>query len=129
MADDDYDLTGTLIESDKPIAVFSGVDCANIPWYRMACDHLEDQLLPLHTWGRSAFGVSTEPQIADEPNLWRVVSGGDNNAITFTPADVHAPTTLSSGEYVEFIYQGAFQVSGSDRLLLAGDRNSKVYNL
>lgn len=119
VADRDYDLTGTVIESDKPIAVFVGYDCANIPYNRMACDHLEDQLFPISTWGRSAFGLSTEPQLPYEPNLWRVVSSSDGNIISFTPEDVHAQVTLDAGEFVEFLYQGAFQVSGTDRLLLA----------
>jgi hypothetical protein len=45
------DLTGSIIEADKPIAVFGGHTCTNVPFNSPACDHLESQLFPLETWG------------------------------------------------------------------------------
>ena len=41
------DLTGSLIEADKPVAVFSGNECAMVPSNYWACDHIEEQLLPV----------------------------------------------------------------------------------
>ena len=48
---DDADLTGTEISADKPIAVLSGSDCNFVPKTRGACDHLEEMLLPVDTYG------------------------------------------------------------------------------
>jgi len=51
------DFTGTLITvlDDEfefhPIAVFSGSDCANVPYGCFACDHLYEQNFPIETWG------------------------------------------------------------------------------
>ncbi len=35
----DTDLTGTGITSSKPLSVFSGSDCAEVPHNRRLCDH------------------------------------------------------------------------------------------
>lgn len=48
------DLSGTIIESDKPIGVFGGHQCANIPTGNtVACDHIVEMLPPVSTWGTS----------------------------------------------------------------------------
>jgi hypothetical protein len=112
-----YDLTGTMIVSDKPIAVFAGHDCANVPYNRMAGDHLEEQLFPVSGWGKHY--VATRAVSTDLPNLWRVLSGHDDNTITFDP-EVHAPVTLNKGEWVEFGTMENFDASGTAAFMLAG---------
>jgi hypothetical protein len=112
-----YDLTGTEIVSDKPVAVFGGHDCANVPYNRMAGDHLEEQLFPVNAWGKHY--VATRAVATDLPNLWRVLSGHDGNTITFDPA-VHAPVTLNKGEWVEFGTPENFEATGSAAFMLAG---------
>ena len=47
------DLTGTVVLSTKPIALFSGHGCANVPALVTACDHLVEQIPPVSTWGSS----------------------------------------------------------------------------
>jgi hypothetical protein len=111
-----YDLTGTRIMSDQPVAVFGGHACSFVPYNKWACDHLETQMFPLETWGQNVLVVQTEPQIAHEPNAWRVISGSDMNMITFDPASVHAPVMLNTGEYIEFIAEGGFLAKGSGRV-------------
>lgn len=50
------DLTGTMIEADRPIAVFSGHNCAYVPDPRVkACNLLVEQLPALRSWGRQFF--------------------------------------------------------------------------
>jgi len=46
------DLTGTRILTDKPVSVFSGHECANIPWNVAACDMIVEQIPPVSLWGR-----------------------------------------------------------------------------
>lgn len=49
------DLTGSYIKSNKKIAVFSGHQCAYVPSVTpeiIACNHLAEQLPPLHAWGK-----------------------------------------------------------------------------
>ncbi len=45
------DLTGSLITSDKPVSVFSSHICSFYPEDQSACDHLQEQLFPVSTWG------------------------------------------------------------------------------
>ena len=47
------DLTGTKIESDKPLTVISGHECGNIPFNVFYCEHLTVQVPPTITWGKN----------------------------------------------------------------------------
>ena len=52
------DPTGTRIVSTKPIAVFTGHECANVPdGATLSCDHLVEQVPPQLTWGTRFFTV------------------------------------------------------------------------
>ncbi|WP_157069973.1 IgGFc-binding protein [Sandaracinus amylolyticus] len=111
----EYDLTGTIVRADGPVAVIAGHDCTFVPFDRWACDHLEEQLFPVESLGRSAFVAPTSP-LRDEPNLLRVVSAADANTITFTPA-IHAPITLGRGEHAELELRDGVRVEGTGALL------------
>ncbi len=45
------DLTGSIIESDKPVAVVSGNMCTNIPVGNKWCDYTVEMQLPSEQWG------------------------------------------------------------------------------
>ena len=45
------DATGTVIVTDRPISVFSGLQCTYVPTSILACDHLVEQFPPVSTWG------------------------------------------------------------------------------
>jgi len=46
------DLTGTRIQASKPVAVFSGHQCADVPLRVPFCNYLVEQLPPVHSWGK-----------------------------------------------------------------------------
>lgn len=99
----EWDLTGTRIASDKTVAVFSGHNCAFVPYSKWACDHLEEALFPQETWGKH-FVVGFTQQVetgSAETNLVRVVAAEDDTLVTFTPASIAAPRTLAAGEWME----------------------------
>lgn len=108
-----YDLTGSHVTADKPIAVFGGHSCSFVPYNKFACDHLEQQMTPIETWGKKIVVVQTNPQTAGEPNYWRIISATDGNQITFDPPTTHKAATLDAGHYFEFVSEGGFQVSGT----------------
>jgi hypothetical protein len=107
----DNDLSGTIITSTQPIAVFGGAACTLRPFDRVACDHVEEQLFPFNTWGTSFVGVKANPiKLANgsfatnsPPDHYKIVSGCPVNQcpngtnITITPSNsvsaVLPPTT------------------------------------
>lgn len=111
----DYDLTGTIIRSTSSLELLAGHNCAFVPFNRWACDHLEEGIFPLETWGTNAL-VSVSQPLRGEPNLIRIVSGDDGNALTFDPASVHAGLSLGRGQFIEFEASQSFRVTGSQSI-------------
>lgn len=109
------DFSGTLIKATKPVEVFGSHTCAFIPYNIFACDHLEESIFPLSTWGSKAVVTKIEPLI-DEPSLVRVTSGVDQNLITFNPTSIRSSVTLNRGESVEFYSREGFVVNGQGGL-------------
>lgn len=90
-ADFNADFTGSLIDADAPIAVFTGGEASDAPHFptlserRCCADHLEDQLDPVRTAGKQF-------AIAHNPSRTRMVTAA--GAIT---AEVPEP------DYVRFV--------------------------
>ena len=78
----DMDLTGTIIESDKPISVFVGHECGQVPTGQTACDHLVEQIPPDATWGTQFFTAPLD--VRESGEHYRVGSVVDNNQVTVT---------------------------------------------
>ena len=49
------DLTGSRIEADKPVSVFSGHGCANLPDDKCCCSHQIEQIPPTFNWGKKFY--------------------------------------------------------------------------
>ena len=109
--DTSYDLTGTRIHASGPVAVFAGHNCAFVPSNRFACDHLEESMFPLQAWGTNVVASVTEP-LRNEPNVFRIVSGADDNMISFTP-EIRPAVTLRSGAFLEFEASEDFEINST----------------
>lgn len=96
----EYDLTGTRIEADGPIEVVAGHNCTYVPLGRQACDHLEETMFPVDTWGVEAIAARPRGGVP-QPHLVRVLSGAADNLVRFVP-EVHSPVRLGRGEQLEF---------------------------
>ncbi|MCY0995343.1 IgGFc-binding protein [Nannocystis sp. ILAH1] len=86
-------LSGTFITSDKPIAVFSTHWCANVPNDgSCCCDHLEEQVYGLQTWGTSyvASRFPVRNNGTPEPSYWHLFAAEDNTKVHI---DRHAEVT------------------------------------
>jgi len=114
-------LTGSLIDSDKPIAVFGGHTCGNVPNTNVtACDHIEEQIFPLETWGTN-YVASRNPERGGEAMRWRIVAAEDNTEIRFDPPVIIGDmTTLDAGQMIEFDEFDDFHISADDPILVAG---------
>ena len=111
----DGDLSGTLVQANQAVQVFGSHTCAFVPYNVFACDHLEESIFPLSTWGKRAVVTKLEA-LLDEPTLIRVTSGADQNSISFKPTNTYSNVTLNKGESIEFYSDKSFIVSGSDIL-------------
>jgi len=117
----EYDLTGTVIKvvSGPMPAVFAGHDCTFVPFDKWACDHLEQQMFPLETWGQHYLCGRNVPQDLDDDTVWRVVSGSDGNEISFDPPEVYPNVVLDKGDYIEFLTKESFEIQGQGRVAVA----------
>lgn len=113
----DYDLTGTSITASGKVAVIAGHDCTFIPYYRWACDHLEETMFPIEAWGKEVFAARTQP-VYDEPNVYRVLSGSNANRVSFT-SNVHGSVVLNRGDFVEFTTKKDFRVRAHSPIAVA----------
>lgn len=104
------DLTGTRVVSDKPVWVVGAMSCVQVPTGVTACDHLEEQQIPLEYWGEE-YVAAHAPQRGNEDFHWRVFGGDDGVLITTDPVLPGFPTTLNNGEWFEFITDDSFVMS------------------
>ncbi len=90
------DLTGSMIDADKPIAVFSGHNCAYVPSREYkACNILVEQMPPLQSWGRQ-FYVGTLS--GRSSSVLRVLATKDGTEVFENNSLV---ATLSAGQFYE----------------------------
>ena len=110
------ELTGSPIESTKPIGVFGGTRCTYIPEAVQACDTLQQQIPPLGQWGSEYALVPYADRSGDqlsrrEPVPYRLVGAVAGTVLTYDPARPrNAPTTLRAGEVVSFMTDELFVV-------------------
>lgn len=92
------DISGTVIESDKPVAVTSGVQCANIPVGTTACDHIVEMMPPLNAWGGSFITYPLARRTRGD--LIRVMASADNTDVKINGSLV---ATLARGAFYDAI--------------------------
>ena len=102
-ASDSVDLSGSLVQANKPIEVFAGMQCADQPWTAPACDHLESSVLPAETLGKDyVVTVPTSPHAKLVGHVVRFYGNADGTTLTYSPAaPPGCPNTLNAGEVVQ----------------------------
>ncbi|UJR82800.1 IgGFc-binding protein [Sandaracinus amylolyticus] len=111
--EDEYDLTGSRVTSDRPISVFGGHVCAYVPYDVGACDHLETTLAPVETWGRSYQTMPMRDPDTDVPNTLRIIAAHDGTDVAITP-DVHLDdASLDAGEWIEVTFDHPVSITAS----------------
>lgn len=92
-----FDLTGTLIKTSAPTAVFSGHECTQIggPF----CDHIVEQMPPISVLS-SSYIVGEAKNVGLGDNLVRVIAAQDNTEVV---VDGTVVATLSAQESYDFL--------------------------
>src|SRR5207247_11189177 len=84
------DLSGTLIQSSNPIAVFGGHQCANIPPGSVACDTILEELPPTTAWGKNFVSMPLATRTGGD--TFRVLASQDATTVTLN-GDIVATLT------------------------------------
>jgi hypothetical protein len=77
-----YDISGTSVRSSKPVAVFSGHECGNVPKDRSWCEHMIQQIPPTVVWGKEFLLVPFLGR--DSGQYYKVITSVDNTQISQT---------------------------------------------
>ena len=132
--DDAYtnDVTGTLITSDKPIAVFAGDNVAHVPDENtLAANPLVQEQMPVDSWGRQALALGFAGRTGGDS--YRVLAACSNTVITISGAVVTVNTndntitssneviviTNQAGQFYDIIVDGPVQFQSSQPIQVA----------
>ncbi|MFN7131273.1 MAG: IgGFc-binding protein [Myxococcales bacterium] len=120
------DLTGTFIEATRPVLVFGAHRCANVGVVNGSpasyCDHVEEQLFPIATWGKVfvAARSADRPQSGTNvPDTFRVLASSDNTQLTTNPPLPGFPVTLQKGKWHEFESNKDFELTATQPVSVA----------
>lgn len=138
---DDFnaDFTGSVIESDRPVVVFSGSEASDAPFFdslsvRQCCaDHLEEQLDPIRTAGKRfvasvsanridvitrAGATGLEP--APTPEYFRVIAATERGARVRTtlPPPLDSLTLPAMGSFADITSTRDFLVDSDEPIHL-----------
>jgi hypothetical protein len=90
------DLSGTLIEADRPLAMVNGNLCTNVPTTTAFCDHIFEVGHPLRSWGTRVL-VTNLPNRAGG-SVYRVMA---SESATVVSLDGVPQATLNRGQFFE----------------------------
>ncbi|MEI8134481.1 MAG: hypothetical protein WCH46_05300 [bacterium] len=141
---DNYDLTSTVITSNKPIGVIGATQCSNIPADYLYCDHICDMLPPVRTWARTyqtvpfaqrtggdtylVIGTKPGQVIFRDTNQYCIL--GNKYSSYFRPDITDASTWSSSDPFllVQYINSATWEAEHGSNLFPAGDPAMVVIN-
>ena len=113
----DAELTGSPIQSNKPVGVWGGATCLNVDVGKQACDSAHQQIPPVKALGHEYVAVRYRERFdgSNEAPPWRFVGAVDGTKLTYEPSmPPGAPTTLAVGQVAEFRSPGPYVVKSQD---------------
>jgi len=112
----DIEITGSPIQSDKPIGMYAGHPCLSSPNGIPYCDHAEQQIPPIRALGSEYVAAIYRPRTTVTENPpWRIVGAVDGTMLRYDPPVPGAPKTVNLGDVVTFTNkETAFVVKSQD---------------
>ncbi|AKU95110.1 hypothetical protein AKJ09_01774 [Labilithrix luteola] len=110
------ELSGSLVDANKPISLFGGHDCMFIPSDVRACDSAQQQIPAFEQWGSEYVAVRYRGRSGDnEASPYRIVAAVDGTVLTYDPAPpTGAPSQMNAGKVVTFWTDSPFVVRSQD---------------
>lgn len=109
------DMTGTHVTADKPVAVFSGHRCSDVPSGVGYCDYLVEELTDVAVWGKT---FHTAPFSGRARYTVRLMASQNGTTVTTVPAGL-VPGTLNAGQFVELTLSSNVEFVSSAPVQLA----------
>jgi hypothetical protein len=111
------DLSGSLVQADKPVQVIGGHPCIANP--SAACDHIEESVMPAETLGKHyVVNMPTGPKDKAVAATIRIIGNVDGTNLTYSPSVANAPASLSAGQVYEFDASADFVVTGDHEFVV-----------
>ena len=95
------DLTGTKVTTNKPISLFSGHECAFIPYSIFSCDHLAEQIPPTELWGTVYYFA---PLANRSSYMIKIVAANDSTTVDIYCNDILTSDIINAGEFINITY-------------------------
>ncbi|XP_065904619.1 basement membrane-specific heparan sulfate proteoglycan core protein-like isoform X2 [Dysidea avara] len=111
------DLTGTKIVTDKPVSVFSGHECAYVPYHVGACDYLIEQVPPTTFWGRVYY---TAPLATRRSYTIKVLAAYNSTNVDIYCNDTRRSYTINEGKFINriLVYQEYCVIRSNKKVLV-----------
>jgi len=118
------ELTGTHISSNKNIAVVSGNQCTDIPDTDYACDHIAEQMLPVNTWEKEFITVPLKTR--QNGDTFRIVASHNNSVVSIN--GIVTATLHNAGEYYETVLTTSSYITSNYPIMVAQYSNSTSFD-
>lgn len=119
------DVSGTVIEADKPIWVVGASRCSAVPIsddLTTGCDPLQEVLIPMEYWG-DEYVAGHSPLRTTEQHHWRIYGADQGVEVTTSPPQDGTPYTFQSrGDYVDVVSEHgeSFTVNSDGAVMVVG---------
>ena len=121
---DTGDMTGTIVQSDKPVAVFGANMCSRLPDTTFgACNHIVEQMLPLNALGTRYLTVPFAGRLLGD--TFRFLSTEDGTIVTVNGT---SPVTLDRGKFEQRILEGYNVIEADHPILVCQYANCTTYD-
>jgi IgGFc binding protein/Bacterial Ig domain/Bacterial Ig-like domain (group 1) len=118
------DLTGTEVSANKPVAVYGGNRCANIPISgEPACDHIVEEIPPTSTWGKSFVTMPLATRLNGD--TFRILASTDGTHLSINGSQV---ATLDRGQFHEQLIDGPATITADQPVLVVQYSNGSGFD-
>jgi hypothetical protein len=113
-SDKKNDFSGTLVRASAPVQVITGMGCTQNPQGTVACDHIEESVLPIETIGKHYFvAAPSAPKGGPAKYVVRLVGNVDGTTLTYPGVNPGGPATINAGELVDLgVVSTDFEIVG-----------------
>ena len=91
------DLSGTKIVTDRPVSVFTGHECGNLPSNVVACSHLIEQIPPTTLWGKIYY---TAPLANKTSYTIKVLAADDSTTVNIYCNNTMESYAINEGDII-----------------------------